>query len=203
MASKKKFTTPIGTALYPRINSADFKFKTEGIYSADIRIPFEEAKELLRALGEVEKEHTGSTSSSKFPDKTDMKSLWYFERDEEGTIDKNNVVLRLRAKNVIKNNGDLWDRRPAVFDSNLNRVDMSSTDAPKIGGGSKLRVSFEAECYTGKKGNGMRLVPKAVQLVSLVEYSSGEDPQDFGFSEEEGFSLVSKNNESDDDSSFF
>lgn len=66
MAKKKKFVTPAGIAVFPRLNRPDTKYNEYGTYSADLRIPVEEAKPLLKELGAVYKGHVGSVHP-KFP----------------------------------------------------------------------------------------------------------------------------------------
>ena len=47
--NKKKmlFTTPRGTAIYPWLNRADFQFDTAGQFKVNLRVPKDEAKELM------------------------------------------------------------------------------------------------------------------------------------------------------------
>lgn len=193
MAKRKKFVTPAGVAVYPRLNRPDTKYNEHGTYSADLRIPIEEAKELLKDLGAIYKAHTGQTHP-KFAPRKDKEAVWYFDQDEEGDFEKDHVILKLRAKNLITKSGDLWDRKPKLFDA----VGKPIKNPPQIGGGTIMKVSFEADCYSGKV-TGVRLIPQAVQIIDLVEYESGGSAGDFGFGQEEGFTSSSDFDEDSND----
>ncbi len=187
MAKKKKFVTPAGIAVYPRLNRPDTKFHEHGTYKADLRIPIEEAKPLLKELGDIYKAHTGQ-AHQKFPPSKDKDSIWYFEQDEDGDFDKDYVILKLRARNVMTKTGEVWDRKPKIFDAEGNRLKK----APKIGGGTVMKVSFEADCYATKKVSGVRLIPNAVQIINLVEYEEGGSAEDYGFGKEDGYTSDSE-----------
>jgi hypothetical protein len=58
----------------------------------------------------------------------------------------------------------------------------------KIGGGSKMKVSYEIlPYYTAIAGAGISLRLKAVQVIDLVEYSSGGSGESYGFGKEDGY----------------
>lgn len=189
---KKKFTTPAGVAVYPRLGRPDTKYNEHGTYSADLRIPIEEAKPLLKELGDLYKAHTGNVHT-KFPTRKDKEAIWYFDQDDDGDFDKDFVTLKLRAKNVMTKSGEIWDRKPKLFDAAGNRI----SNAPRVGGGTVMRVSFEADCYVGKKATGVRLIPQAVQIIDLVEFEEGGSAEDYGFGKEEGF--TSRHSDDDED----
>lgn len=194
MAKKKKFVTPAGIAVYPRLNRPDTKYNEYGTYSADLRIPIEEAKPLLKELGDLYKAHVGS-AHPKFAPRKDKEAIWYFDQDDDGDFDKEFVTLKLRAKNIKTRSGDIWDRKPKLFDSEGNRI----KNTPRVGGGTVMKVSFEADCYSGKV-TGVRLVPQAVQIIDLVEYGDGGSAEDYGFGKEEGYTASSKwDEEAEDD----
>lgn len=193
MAKKKKFVTPAGIAVFPRLNRPDTKYNEYGTYSADLRIPVEEAKPLLKELGAVYKGHVGSVHP-KFPPRKDRDSIWYFEQDEDGDFLKDHVILKLRAKNLKTKTGEIWDRKPKLFDAEGNRI----KSLPNVGGGTVMKVSFEADCYSGK-ATGVRLIPQAVQIIDLVEYEEGGSAEDYGFGKEEGFTSSSDWDDETDD----
>lgn len=188
MATKKnKFVTPKGVLVFPRLNLPDTKFNEHGTFSADLRVPVEEAKPLMQQIAKLFKEHTGS-AHPKFPPRKDRDAVWYFDQDEDGDFDKEFVIFKLRAKNIKKKDGELWVRRPKVFDAAgspiklVNRAGKLLDTAPRIGGGTVAKVSFEADCYSGK-ATGVRLIPQAVQIIDLIEYGDGGSAEDYGFGE--------------------
>ena len=87
----KRFSTPVGTAVYPRLKTPDTKFDENGIYKADVAVPKADAKPLMDELAAIFKSHTG-----KAPKASDN-VMWYLETDEEGE-ETGNVVLIPKEK---------------------------------------------------------------------------------------------------------
>ena len=57
---RMNFTTPIGTAQYPWLNKADFKFDDEGVYKTDVLVDADSAQELVDRINEFAKETLGT-----------------------------------------------------------------------------------------------------------------------------------------------
>ena len=54
--SKKKnvrITTPTGVAQWPRLNEPDTKFDKDGVYSVGLRLPKDDAGELISTISKV------------------------------------------------------------------------------------------------------------------------------------------------------
>jgi hypothetical protein len=168
-------TTPFGVAVYPRLNRPDTKFDDLGAYKADVRIPLADARGLMTQLSKYYTDHVG-----KKPNATDN-TMWTQETDEEG--DKTGFVLfKLRVKNKMRRDGELWDRKPKLFDA-------SGRPCPSVNpwGGSVIAVNFEVYCWdTGSKA-GVSLQPMAVQIKELVQGGDSDDASGYGFGKEEGF----------------
>lgn len=165
-----RLSTPKGVAVYPALKRPDTKFDNNGIYKADVRIPTSEAEPLIEKLADVYKAHMGKAIDP------DNNPLYIVDKDDgkpTGT-----VTFKLRVKNVMRKDGELWDRRPQLFDSELKPCDVD----PK--GGSVFKVSFDVWEYV-KPQNGVKLQPVAVQILELQERGN-QDPSAFGFEEEEG-----------------
>ena len=67
---------------------------------------------------------------------------------------------------------------------------MKETEIPNVGGGSVIKACVEiAPYYTATFGAGITLRLRGVQIITLVEYGSGEvNAAKMGFtSEEEGY----------------
>ena len=81
---------------------------------------------------------------------------------------------------MVTRTGDSWEQRPTLLDSSLKPTSVS------IGGGSKARISVEANFYCTPAGDtGVTLWCKAVQVIELVERGAAGD---FGFQATDGFS---------------
>lgn len=184
--SKQTITSPIGVAVYPRLTKPDTKFVEEGIYKADIRVPSKEAEPFMKMLTEAYKAHTG-----KAPNKMDN-PLWVVEQDDEGNA-TGTVLFKMRVKNRTTKRGDLWDRKPKLFDAQLNPL-----NGVEPWGGTEMRVSCEVYAWTAGAKKGVSLQPQAVQIIKLVE-GSGGDASGFGFDATEGFVGESNPFDTEDD----
>jgi len=162
------------TAVYPRLKTPDTKFDELGQYKADGLQSLADAEPNMKALATIFKKHTG-----KAPNKADN-TMWSMELDDEGE-QTGNVFWKLRVKNKLrKKDGQLWDRRPALFDASLRPVDVNPY------GGSKYVVSADIYCWTAGAKVGVSLQPLGVQILELVE-GSGPNASAMGFKAQEGY----------------
>lgn len=163
-----------GLAVYPALKRPDTKFDENGTYKADISVPLADAKETMDQLQEIHKAHTGKAA------KKSDNSMWYIETDEAGE-ETGNVVFKCRIKNRIsKKTGELWDRRPALFDAALKPVDVNPW------GGSTYIVSADVYCWDAGGKMGVSLQPMGVQILDLKE-GSGPSASSMGFAAQEGY----------------
>ena len=167
--------TMTAKAFYPRLVRPDIHFNKLGQYKADIRVPVEEAKELMEELGQVYKEWTG-----KAPSKNDN-SMWKMEEDKEGNA-TGDVIIKIRVANRLTKEGEMWNRRPRVF----FRDPEQRTD--KIGGGSSIKVEFAVYCWQAEK-KGVSLQPMSVLVEEVKEPQQEANP--FGEGEEASFDTPS------------
>ena len=178
-----KITSPRGVAVWPRLDQPDTKFDENGIYSARLRIPQDEAKDLIAAIQKEAKAHMGKVLPAR------DNPCWAVEVDKETGEETGHYVFNIKAKNAMvrdkANPGQkkLWDKKPVVYDASGKVV-----TGLKIGGGSVLRVSFDVTRYDEPK-KGLKLDLLAVQVIKLVEYGAAvESAEDAGFGvEEDGY----------------
>lgn len=175
LANAKTMMSPKGTAVYPRIKTADTKFDELGIYKADIAVDAADAADLMNRLQEVHKAHTGK------PANASDNPMWARETDSEG-VETGRIVFKFRVKNRVTKAGKFWDRQPVVFDAKGHRI----MDIPNIGGGSVLKVNFEVYEWISGTKKGVSLQPQKVQLIDLVEFGGSDSNP---FEEEEGFTI--------------
>jgi hypothetical protein len=191
--SNTKITTPIGTAVWPKLNEPDRRFEPEGVYEVKLRLPEDEAEALISKIMDTYTEDYRQACSlagkkalkkANFPwGPATEKNMDTEEREEiPGMVD---FKFKMKAK-VTTRSGKSWEQRPVIYDSKLNPI----TDSDQhVGGGSKIRVS--AEVYTwhaASMGFGVSLRPKAVQVIELKTYEGGGG--DHGFEETEGYSAA-------------
>lgn len=172
MARKKKDLISIGPgrAVYPALKVPDTRFDENGMYKADIAIPREEAEPVIKRLVEAHKAHTG-----KAPNRT-KNSMFEVEVDKDSGEETGNVIFKCRVKNRLNRAGELWDRRPSLFDASLRPIDVNPW------GGTVYVVSAEIYCWDAGGKKGVSLQPQGVQILQLVE-AGGMSAADMGFAD--------------------
>ena len=180
----KRLSTPPGIAVYPRLKTPDTKFDELGQYKADIAVPLKDAEPLMAQLQAIHKAHTGK------PAKKTENTMFYMETDDAGE-ETGNVVFKIRVKNRMTKKGDIWDRRPKLFDAALKPIDVNPY------GGSKIIVSFDVYEWNAGDKAGVSLQPAGVQILELVT-GSGASPEAMGFSAQEGYTDSSTEGLSDE-----
>jgi hypothetical protein len=170
----KRLSTPAGIAVYPRLKTADTKFDELGQYKADIAVPLAVAQPLMDELQADHKRHTGKAA------KKSENTMWLMELDDSGE-ETGNVVFKIRVKNRMNKKGELWDRRPKLFDAKLKPIDVNPW------GGSKMIVSFDVYEWTAGDKKGISLQPIGVQIIDLVTGSGGADASAMGFAAQDGY----------------
>lgn len=196
MAKKKEkqkpITTPIGVLAFPHLEvprdykgDERFAYDTQLIldesepgvtdFIAGINAMWEEAVEGFRAAGKLKKSTT--VHSPKIAEVT----------DEEGNEVPGKVSVKFRVPATTETrDGDTWDRKPRIFDAAGQLV----TEKLNIGSGTKARISFTVFPSVSNLGCYFTLQPVAVQVLELQKFSSSggsSNPDDFGFSAEDGF----------------
>jgi hypothetical protein len=181
--SDMELMTPKGVAVWPKLETPDTKFNPLGVYSVDLAIPAEEAEDLMKKLMAVHKEHTG-----KVPAKADN-SMWKMEIDEETGEETGRVIFKCKIKNVMRKDGQLWDRKPVLWDAMGKRV-----EGLNIGSGSILRLKLSVYAWNAAGKKGISLQPRAVQVIDLKTFSGGGAGFDFEV-EEGGFVAEEESND--------
>ena len=172
MAQANTITLPKGIARFPSLHRPDTKFNELGVYKANVAVPAEEAEAVMTKLQSIAKAELGKALP-----KSDN-SLWKMEIDDNGD-ETGMVMFKATVKNILKKDGELWDRKPKQYDADLKVVNEV------VFGGSELIVNCEVRIweFSGKKG--ISLQPRAVQIIKLVGPSGdGDNPfekQDGGF----------------------
>jgi len=170
-----------GKAVYPRLAKPDTKYDELGQYKADVSMPLADAEPIMEILSETYKAHTGMAP------KKAKNTMWYFETNKDGDEtnedgdETGNVVFKCRVKNKLrKRDGQLWDRKPKLFDAALKPVDVNPF------GGSTYVVSAEVYAWEAGAKKGISLQPLGVQVLDLVS-GSGPSASSMGFKAQEGY----------------
>lgn len=165
-----RMTSPTGIAKYPKLNEADFKFKTqEGQFSVTLVYTPEEAKPFLAELEKAFKSEKVKEEQKhgKKIKKISPHAKWGKEIDKDDNETGNFYVkFNMNHKYFNRQNELAFEKRPMIYNSQA-QVDTESV----IGGGSKLKVNFEVHPYNTSIGFGLTLHPIAAQIIEL---SSGD-----------------------------
>ena len=195
-----KMVSPVGTAVYPHLNTPDTKYVDDGEFKTQLSVPEEEASKFISSLEEAyNSSYSKECTEQKKPKLKKADMPWVEEYDEDGNS-TGNILFKFKMKAKTKTGIEL---RPLIVDSDRKGCDSA------IGSGSKLKVAFEARSWVVPAlGVGMTLRLRGVQILDLVEWSGGASAQSLGFGVEEGFVAPEKVEEqtapadSDDDSDF-
>lgn len=181
---KKKnvqYTTPSGIAIWPRLNEPDTKFNKDGVYHVVLRLKAEKAEEMKDMMMEMLSDHIDKIKEQK-KGKIKVADLPIKDVYDDNDNPTGEVEIKFKMNAIGNNGGDRWEQRPALFDSKGRPM------SENIGSGSKIRVGSEIiPYYSAAIGAGISLRLKAVQVIELVEYSSGGGFDAWKFSEEDGF----------------
>ena len=193
-----KLTTPMGKAFYPKLQP-DYKWDENGQYSCKIHI--EDEGEYNEFAAKVDKLVEASYKEELV--KQGKKKLKQFNTPPiRITDDGENEIY---AKQVAKKETAKGPRTFSIgiYDSQGNKLPADTN----CGSGSKLRMSVDlVTWYVPALGFGYSLRLRAVQIIDLVEYSSGGDnAESFGFEEVKGGFVgdadeVANNNNTDETS---
>lgn len=139
MAKKmnRNFTTPVGTAKYPHLNSPDKAFDDVGKYKTELLMSPKDAAPLLQHIKEV--------AENEFA-KADYRSP--FTKDEE----TGQVSFKVQTK-----------KQPDFVDASGQVV--PETHLPRIGGGSQLALQGFLTAYVVSGSKGVSMTLEAVQIV--------------------------------------
>ena len=176
--------TPAGIAVWPKLTKPDTKFNADGEYNVKLRIPSEEAQDLIAALDTAYAAAQEEAKEKNPGKKIKAASQPYTEELDDQGNETGNILVSFKCKAKLTDDaGNVRPNAPRLFDSK-NKEFPKDQD---IWGGSTLRVAFKAiPYYTAMAGAGVSLRLKAVQVIDLVAGGGGTG-ESYGFGEEDGY----------------
>lgn len=191
-------TTPVGTAVYPWLNTPDTKFKAAGEYKTNLVLSAEDAaalKELVDREVNAKLEATKVQLNEDLKSATDGKKKAAIKKaltelkpsypykdavDDEGEP-TGDIEFTFKTGATVKDakTGEIKSRTVPLYDAKKNEMSDS------VYGGSRIKVAYELfPFYTSIAGAGVSLRIRAVQVIDLVTGGSGGS---YGFDEEDGY----------------
>jgi hypothetical protein len=178
----EQLNTPVGVAVYPRLNEPDYKFDPSGIFSVTLRVPAEAGQELKNTLdAKLDEWHTDQMKTRRKPNLKRAPLTVKPAIDEDGNETGEWDFKFSMKHNVTTQTGKSWVQRPKLYDGQ-----GKGFVGPVVGGGSKLVVNFvPAPYFTAAMGCGLKLRLNAVQVVELSEYKKAS-AESLGFANHDG-----------------
>ena len=165
-----RITSPLGEAVWPKLNKPDTKFNKDGVYEVKLRLGEEEAKPFIETLKEILKEHVDATGKSK----PKMAPLPWREVEDDDNNPTGQIDFKFKLNAVGGRGDNQFTQRPALYDSEGKIM------SEEIGGGSLIQIGAEVVPYdVASIGVGISLRLKAVKVFELKEYNRGSDNWEF------------------------
>jgi len=180
-----KKTSPQGTAVWPWLNEPDTRFDENGVYTVTLRLSAEDAEPFMADLKQIFRDGYDAEVKKQKKQKLKLANMpWTDHEDDQGN-ETGMIDFKFKQKSAYEYEGKKIENRVLLIDAKRNPV----TD--QIGGGSKIRVGFEPYVwYVPSMGVGMSLRLKAVQVIDLVQYTKGQNTDEFDFKEEDGYTTA-------------
>lgn len=173
----KVYTTPKGTAVWPRLDTPDTKFDEDGLYSCKLHVSEGDFKAFEAQLNDEIEAGYKAECAKQGKDKLRMAASKPIRITDDGDYE---IFAKQKAKVHTKSKGVL-EFSITAYDSKGSKIAM-----PKVGSGSTLKMAVEVNTwFVPSQGFGYTLRLRAVQVIDLVEFGGGGG---FGFgAEEDGY----------------
>ena len=177
---RKTVVTPVGTAIYPWLNTPDSRFG-DPTYKVNLRLTGEDATKFIAQVDAIKEEAMAHLGVK------DLVVPIVPALDD----DKNEIPgaydVKTKAKAHFKQaDGSLVENRITIVDAQKNPMDES---AGTIWGGSKLKLALNVGAVSTSIYSGLMLRINAVQVIDLVTGGQGGANS---FDVEDGFTAEPK-----------
>lgn len=168
----KVYTSPKGTAVWPRIDTPDTKFDEDGVFSCKLHVSEGDFKAFEAQINKQVEAEYKAECASQGKDKLRRASSCPLRITDDGEYE---IFAKQKAKVHTKSKGTL-EFSIAAYDSQGKKI-----ETPKIGSGSTLKMAVEVNTwFVPSQGFGYTLRLRAVQVIDLVEYGGGDGGFGFG-----------------------
>lgn len=181
MAEKKRlerFTSPVGIAVFPKLNVADTKFDAAGVYSVKLKFRADEpaVQKLIARIDACMEQAKAEANSKKKPgqkvkDCDPPYKLVYDDQEQEtGEVE---IKFSAKASGTTKD-GRRWERKLALFDR------FGKPTEEVVRGGASVMVSYSPAPWCNPKLDyGTKLYLEAAQVKANA--GAARAASDFGF----------------------
>lgn len=188
----QRLTTAIGTAIYPSLVDADYKFDTAGKYKVSLRLPadsqvYDTKRQPLGLLTDFLDEQI-KQAHAEAQRQSPKKRVKVGNPPYEVDMETGEVILKvsMKASGVTRSTGKPFTQRPALFDAKGKPF-----AGAEIWSGTRMKVTFDLNPYNNPtNGASVTCRLKAVQIIELrdsTNSSRSADADSYGFEEEEGY----------------
>ena len=191
---RKPISTPVGVAVWPKLNAPDKRWKAEGEFQVTLRLSADDAVDVIKKIEEFHGNAYSRFCQDQGKNKLKKANMPFV--DHEVDEEKNGEVdFKFRLKHRVETRaGDTFTQTVALFDA------KGTPMKDLVGGGSKIRVRGEMNpWFTASLGFGVSLWVKAVQVLELVEPTGNGSAESFGFNSTDGGFTTSEPLEFDED----
>jgi hypothetical protein len=143
--TNKYFTTPRGTASYPKLIKPDTKFNPEGVYSVGLIFPADEVSDFISQIEENFVDEFGPKKLS------ELQKPWSINEDGD-------YLFKFKSAN-----------KPQLFDADGKAINPKADI--KLGSGSVLKIKGSIKPIMVQKKYYATLYINGVQLLDLVEFN--------------------------------
>lgn len=174
---RKRITTAAYPGLWCWLLTPDTRFDGDGVYSVDLVMPKEAARDLCKQCAEQVAEQANQIKTANV-NVRDWRLVWPAKDcEEEGYEGQMAVSFKQKIKPPHNFTVD-------VFDAKKNQLAAGSV---RIGNGTKLRICFSPRVAVDQMNKCLRVMfhPSAAQIIELVKWEA-----DYGFEETEGFAAT-------------
>ena len=142
-STKKTFTTYKGVAVYPHLNKPDYAFNADGVFSTKLRVPADQAKELIDTIQAVAQDEFGkAANTARMP----------FSTDE----DTGEIIFLAKSK-----------YKPKFMDSTGQMIGENAV--PNVFGGSVIKMAGTLYPYSAGGNKGVSMQLGGVQVITLAD----------------------------------
>lgn len=179
----EKFTSPVGSAVYPHLVRPDTKFDSDGVFRVTLALDAGAAKPFIAQL-EAARDRFTATFAKDEPVKAKKASIadvYEDELDESGE-ETGRVLIKAKQKAKVTVGDKVYEKSVKLFDSQNQIITPDS-----MWSGTKLKLAGVLVPYymASSKEIGVSLRLAAAQVIELVQGDGGSG-ESFGFGSEDG-----------------